>query len=348
VLTGSMDKRLLLWDTRSSWCAEWRPSSPVAFAGFEPQGGTVWSVSDAGLVQRWVADRSEPVNTVDLAAELEPGERVWTAAASRQRRSTLVGTSRGRILEFAAAGAVAVVRAAAHAGDSREGSPQAIQFLLPSREQLLFNVGFRSMVLRSATGEQVLPVPRSMSETEGEFDEALASMAWAPDGTGFAVGTDAEHVWRFDARGQRQADPGSALGSSVQGLAWDPSSQRLFAATRDGALFRLDHGGATRLADLGVFITRFAATADAEWLAAGCGDRRVRILDRNGRLHLTLPPLRDGIRSLEFSPDGRLLLVASEDGDLRVWPLDLAGSGREILARSPYQAALEEARDRAR
>jgi WD40 repeat protein len=349
VLTGSMDMRLLLWDAHSRWCGEWRPEGPLACAGFDAGGETLFTVSRAGVVQHWARNRFRPVATMEIAASLEANELVSTGAPSAQSGSLLVGTSRGRILEVAPDGAITVLRPSASATTMRGAPPQPVGFLLPVRERVLFSLGPRRVHCLANTVAPRVPTNGDGHEDVTELPADLTSLAWMPDGSGFAVGTNRAQILEFDARGGQRSQPLQGLGSTVMGLAGTPAGGRLFAATRDGLLFRVDgDGGATQLADVGVYLFRLAVSEDGAWLAAACGDRRVRILDDSGRLHVTLPPVRDGIRSLAFSPDGRRLLVASNEGDMKLWPLELSGTGEELLAGSPYQAALERARATAR
>jgi WD40 repeat protein len=158
------------------------------------------------------------------------------------------------------------------------------------------------------------------------------------NGEVLVVGADAADHVRHDL-----GMPGMAL----MGLGWLPEGV-LLAATRDGLLLRIETDGSTRpLRDLHTYVFRLAMAPDGRVAAIADGNRRVHVIDAwSAAPLLTLPPMGGAICALEFAPDGRSLLVATSNGDVRVWPIALTASGSELVDGSPYQEAIAAARTR--
>ena len=71
------------------------------------------------------------------------------------------------------------------------------------------------------------------------------------------------------------------------------------------------------------------------WLASGSKEGTVRLWNLKTRATITLPyPEPNSTRSLAFSPDGRLLAVAKEDGSISIWQAGGAGPTQSVLLNS--------------
>ncbi|MCA8965471.1 MAG: WD40 repeat domain-containing protein, partial [Planctomycetes bacterium] len=337
LLTASMDKRLLLWDGRSRWCEAWRTGGKVAAAGYEAGEGLVWSLTTGGLLQRWRRGARLPASSVDLSDHLQPHERMLSAVT--WSKGLAIVTSNHRLLQFDTSGVRELWR-----------SPQGAD--VASSVPVLPPVPHGRHLLVATAEQSLLDVAggRDWGQLPAPPRGNLCWVASQPRGSRIAAGTDwaSVAVWRTDRPGEPPVVT-EGLGSTVMGVAWNVRDGGLFIATRDGLVIAFDENLTERWRqDLRGYLFRLFAAPDGSSVAVLCNDQRVRVLTADGELCLVLPAMDGRLRSCQFSADGRRLLVATYEGDLREWPLLLQASGREILSveTSPYREALEAAAKR--
>jgi WD40 repeat protein/transcriptional regulator with XRE-family HTH domain len=180
------------------------------------------------------------------------------------------------------------------------------------------------------------PVLRSTVQAAG--GGALFAAAVSPDGRLVAVGGAAGRVTLLDVT--EPADPRvvgrprAGVRTAVQDLAFSPDGRTLLAATSDPALvrWRLTGGSARVLPATRGFAEEVLAVAQSVTGVVATGGQAgvVRLWQPDGS---RLAPVREiavgsTLRSLEFSPDGRLLAAGADDSTVRVWHV---GSGRPVV-----------------
>ncbi len=327
VLTSTLRGRLMLWDVRSAWLPEWWPQGQSAGSGFTGNGQQAWSMTTRAEVRFWTPGSGRPERENDHRSHLATDERITIGAWWPARDMPVAATSHGRLLALPVRGEPIELRTR-----PGQGQPGLGLWVVPNGDRLLFDAGHDEVVVWSPRGEQSYRNPAI---------GRIATLNWIGDGfcaagAGgplFLHGASAESGWTSIA--------GPAFAKAVL-----PDRERGDAAVvlRDGGMLRLADGRLQEVAGpgcSGVFVARASVSPDGRFIAVGCGDRRARVLDRDGRLLLTLPAADSGLHTCEFSADGRFLLVASYTGGMHLWPVDLTASGPELLARSPYHQAIE-------
>ncbi len=120
---------------------------------------------------------------------------------------------------------------------------------------------------------------------KGELGQGERVVAYSPDGTRLAVGSDIG-IWLYDAATGAEVALLEGHTSGVNSVSFSPDGQTL--ASGGGSIWD--------------------------------GDSTVRLWDvATGQQKAILEGHRDAVRSVSFSPDGWTLASASEDGTVRLW-----------------------------
>jgi hypothetical protein len=171
----------------------------------------------------------------------------------------------------------------------------------------------RDAFLRAAPAHYPRPLP-------------VAALAFSPDGTRLAVGGYYEvTIWNI-ATGALVRRLGG-LPERITAIAWEPQRDMIAVAggspAQWGAVVLLDSALRYQpryLCDLPESALSVAFSPDGALLAAGCGDRAVRLFDTiSGKQKRTLKQHADWVQSVAFNPDGTLLVTASRDRTARVF-----------------------------
>jgi WD40 repeat protein/tRNA A-37 threonylcarbamoyl transferase component Bud32 len=146
---------------------------------------------------------------------------------------------------------------------------------------------------------------------------------------GRIAATAGDLVYLIDADGTvTQLGKGNAW--CLQFAEFEPVRDRLVVHRCDTSLAMFDDHRLTELATGGYVAGRVAVSADGRRIAAGLGDRTVRIWDAStGQVIDILRGHSDLVYDVAFSPDGGELASASYDKTLRVW--DLASKRHRVL-----------------
>ncbi|MEQ1860045.1 MAG: c-type cytochrome domain-containing protein [Chthoniobacteraceae bacterium] len=180
-----------------------------------------------------------------------------------------------------------------------------------SKDQPLVEL-VRDSMLRPAPQKYARPLP-------------ITALAFSPDGTRLAASGYYEiTMWNVsDGALTARLD---GLPERITSLAWH--GERLAVAGGSpmqwGTVALADAEGKAPpkfLCDLAETALSVAFSADGSHIAAGSGDRTVRVFDASGRKLRVLKPHADWVQDVAFSPDGSHLLTASRDRTARV--LDL-------------------------
>lgn len=171
-----------------------------------------------------------------------------------------------------------------------------------------------------------------------------AALAFSPDGSQMAIGGYHEiTIWKV-ADGSLQTRIGG-LPQRIMAIAWHPSLP-LLAVTGGtpmqwGTVALVDPTAITTprlLCDLGETGLSVAFSPNGKYLAAGAGDRTVRLFDPvSGRQRHVLKVHADWVQTVSFSADSRELLTSSRDRTARV--ID-PGKGEVIASYTNHESPL--------
>src|SRR6266540_89628 len=331
VSTGD-DGRVLVWDVGSGSVRATLTGHQgrVYASAFSPDGNTLYTDGVDGSVIVWSLSGEQTLMRAYVAdaGSAEPAQRPMVASPD------------GRLLAFGEDGGKVIIRDAASMRrlrtlDTGSGGVNTLAFGPDSR--LVTEThrgsgpecrGARTLLWDARAGHLLgeLPIPAQALKEAGPCAD-IESLTFSPDGKLIAGGYDINTVFLWDSAARRVVGRPlvGAPGTYGAGLAFSPDGRTLAVAfggpqshfvsiyrLRDRqVLYRLpvEHGSQVAYSPDG----RLLATSSAEnvlFWNAGTGRRAGRPL---------LQANRGALSSLEFSADGKTLLVGGSDGGARLY-----------------------------
>jgi WD40 repeat protein len=220
----------------------------------------------------------------------------------------------------------------------------------PPREKAALNIRGRSTALGFAPDGKTLflGLPdhtlRLLDVTRPQITERLSLKDWpknvwyvthSPDGKTLAVGADDMTVWLYDVTADKPKEKNvlrvEKTTFGVKELFFTPEGKRLVLGTGGGAV-RLWDVAAREPKELAAkegvsdtFLLPMSLSPDGQFLAVARG-KTVQLLDvtEDGFAEwMKLDKHTQGLRAVNFSPDGKLLASTGQDGQIVLWKVGL-------------------------
>jgi len=324
-------------------------SAGVLDAAFGPDGQTLVTAGDDGVLRLWNPATGRAVSRIDT------GGSAVTALAVRPGEAP--GTSGGRAAAGSASGTWSSVSVAAASGS---GPPATVWSVPSGRVEAVApgSAGARHLVY-SPDGEVLAVVDRHgrvslLDASTGRVCAVLGHAAGAngapvfsPDGRRLVTGDGRGVVRIWDVATGRLLRGMQVLDGAVHRLVLDPDGRFLVCCGRRGELRVRDLGGSDRFSlrtqSTGPVLAAFSPSGDRLVVAGNEGVLQVWSVGEGGfALSRTGRSSRTGrIRSLEFGPDGRSVLTAGQDGTATLWD---AGTAEVVTTLTGHRGPVSAAR----
>lgn len=171
---------------------------------------------------------------------------------------------------------------------------------------------------------------------------SVRSVAWSPDGTRIASGSDDKTVQVWNAANGGYSFAYSSHASTVLTVAWSPDGRRIASADRDGTIQVWDAStGATILTYRGHTdaVLAVAWSPSGQYIASGSADVTVQVWDAANSHHTyTYQGNTSYVYAVAWSRDGRRIASAGDSsGTVQVWD---ASTGKTFVTYSGHSDAV--------
>ena len=178
-------------------------------------------------------------------------------------------------------------------------------------------------------------------------EDSVTSVAWSPDGKRLATGSwdDTAKVW--DAETGKELLTLNGHRDAVSSVAWSPDGKRLATGSEDNTAKVWDAATGRELLTLKGHRVRFTAWPGARMGSGwrrGVGTTPPRCGRRRQGRNCSPSRATRGVSSVAWSPDGKRLATAGDDGIVQVYAMDVDLLMSLARSRVTRNLTLEECR----
>jgi HEAT repeats/WD domain, G-beta repeat len=157
---------------------------------------------------------------------------------------------------------------------------------------------------------------------------SVRSVAWSPDGTRIASGSDDKTVQLWDAANGGHSLTISGHPAKVLAVAWSPDGRRIASGNNDGTIQVWDASTGRNVFTYGVHgefkVTAATCSPNGKYVAFGIDNKTVQVWDASSGEHVYTYQGHSNaslglIDAVAWSPDGRRIASGSLDKTVQVW-----------------------------
>ena len=338
LISGGSDNTVRFWDVARQELVAAFPEhrKRISSVAFSPDGRSAASTSADGTVKIWSLKREDMVLTVELDnleavhAEFNPddttlavGTRV-TGIAPALLVDTATGEITHRLMKQGGS-----VNCVVFSPDGRTIASVGMNGLLQFAD---FETREDSASIEVKSGEPVNfldIVKNTVSDLwtmkhGRSWKKTISSVAFSPDGSILATGSDSLGVMLWDAESRRRIHTFEDLKEVAYCVVFSPDGN-LLAAGSNNRLVIWDVRTKQTKADLKIrgIVTSLSFSPDSRLLAYGGSNKTITIRDIEKQCNLSvLQGHLRFIQSVDFSPGGRLLASGGDDTTVRLWDIE--------------------------
>jgi WD40 repeat protein len=310
IVSGSSDRTMRIWDVETGQPLRIFEGHSINSVSVDPAGNKIASAGDDNTLRFWWAGSN--VSQVIETYGTYPSSVTWNPEGTRIASGQW--HNRVRIWDAATGNCLRVLGT-----DHDSSSTQHVSSVAWSAQGRRIASGDNKGLVRiwdAETGE--------CSQTLKSNGSALHTVAWNPDGTQVASGSDGLednlHVWNL-ATGEIQWNLEGHEGV-VTSLAWSPDGTRIVSGSYDGSLRIWDAQSGKCLETLEGEKAVHCVGWDPQGrrIVSGAEDNSVRIWDSTtGECLHVMEGHEESLRAVAWSPDGERIVSGCREGALRVW-----------------------------